>query len=139
MALRDLMRDDPATVPRSASVREVANHLYQEDVGSVVVTEDGEPVGIVTERDIVVRSVFPGEDPDEVMAGDIMTQEPLCLEADSDVMEASEAVSGAGVPQLPVVEDDGQLAGTLAADDVSTLLDEEFGDLAAVLGQDAPP
>lgn len=110
MKVQDIMTRDPACVAPDATLGEVATLMKQEDCGSIPVVRDGKLIGIVTDRDIVVRGIAAGKDPKSAKASDVMSADPVCIGPDEDVREAQEIMSDRQIRRLPVV-DDGKLTG----------------------------
>ena len=75
MELRDVMTPNPTICRADATAREAAALMRDQDIGDVLVQDDGGPLGIVTDRDIVTRAVAVGRDPDDVRLGEICTSE----------------------------------------------------------------
>jgi CBS domain-containing protein len=113
----DAMTGDPVTISRSNSVAEAARLMETADVGSVPVVDGGTPVGIVTDRDIAIRVVAHGMDPNGTEVGEIATAQPYYVHPDQDLDEALELMAYRKVRRLPVA-DDGLLVGMLAQADV---------------------
>jgi len=122
--VRDAMTPDPRTVDAGATVTEAAKEMGDGDVGSILVTEAGTLSGIVTDRDIVVRAVAEGRDPDETRVGDVCTADPQTLSPDDDLGDAVGHVKASNVRRLPVVED-GKPVGILSLGDLAERLDPE--------------
>lgn len=110
MKVKDIMTREPVCVPPEATLGEVATLMKQEDCGSIPVVRDGKLVGIVTDRDIVVRAVAAGHDPRSTKVSEIMSADPIRVAPDDDVREAQRVMADRQVRRLPVVED-GQLRG----------------------------
>ena len=115
--VHDAMTADPVTIAPSDSVVEAARVMESADVGSVPVVDGMTPVGIVTDRDIAIRVVAKGRDPEQTKVGDIASDQPYYVHPDQDLDEALELMAYRKVRRLPVV-DDGQLVGMLAQADV---------------------
>jgi len=115
--VQDAMTADPVTISRSNSVVDAAKLMESADVGSVPVVDGGTPVGILTDRDIAIRVVAQGRDPNSTKVGDIATDQPYYVEPGQDLDEALELMAYRKVRRLPVVED-GLLVGMLAQADV---------------------
>ncbi len=126
------------TATPGTTVAEVAELARTENVGSVVVVDGDEPVGIVTDRDIALRVVADGADPGSTTASDVMTADPTTVEVGTGIMEVSREMVGAGVRRMPVV-DDGGLVGIVTLDDLNRLLVGELGNLAGVIAGESPP
>jgi CBS domain-containing protein len=112
MKVRELMTGDPATVASGSTLGEVATLMKQEDCGSIPVVEDGRLIGIVTDRDIVIRAVAAGKDPKTVRVREVMSADPVTVGPDQDVKQAEKLMADRQIRRLPVVEK-GALVGIL--------------------------
>ena len=121
---------------RDSTIVEIAQLMRLHHVGDVVIVEDrGEvrvPVGIITDRDLVVGLIADGVDIDAVTAGDVMSYELITARTDDPLWETLKRMRGQGVRRIPVVDDQGGLEGILALDDVLELLADELSMLAKV-------
>lgn len=138
MPIHELARERVATAPPDKPAAELAALMRDHEVGSVVITEGGEPVGIVTDRDLVVDVFAEGVIPDSLSAGDVMTGDLVTVEADAGTFEVCEAMCENKVRRMPVVED-GSLVGIVTLDDMIRLLADEFGRLANIVHAESPP
>src|SRR5438270_128596 len=107
MKISEIMTTKPATVGPDATLGEVATLMRQEDCGSIPVVEDGRLVGIVTDRDIVVRAIAAGKDPKSTPVSEVMSADPVTVESKGDVADAERQIR-----RLPVVEG-GKLVGII--------------------------
>ena len=114
----EIMTKSVKTASRDTPVRDVALMMRDGDMGSVPVIEGGRLVGIVTDRDIVVRAVADGKDA-STPVGDAMTTEIYSVRPDDFVFEAVRIMGDKQVRRIPVVTEDGQLAGIIAMADVA--------------------
>jgi CBS domain-containing protein len=112
MKVRELMTKQPATVKPDATLGEVATLMKQEDCGSIPVVEGGRLVGIVTDRDIVVRGIAAGKDPKSQRVSEVMSADPVAIGPNDDVSDAETVMGARQIRRLPVVED-GKLVGIL--------------------------
>jgi CBS domain-containing protein len=121
---------------RDDSVQDAAMKMRQHHVGDLVVIDqpddDKLPVGIVTDRDIVVSVIALGLDPASLLVGDIMSDDLDTCHADDDVYETIERMHRRGVRRLPVVDGSGRLSGIVSADDLLGFLAEEMSELARI-------
>jgi CBS domain-containing protein len=111
--------------------------MRNQHVGSVVVTGNGsksKPVGIVTDRDLVVEVLAMGLDARTMTAGDVMTTSPVVSRQGDDVLWALKIMRDRGVRRLPVVDEHGDLAGILAFDDLMQHVGTTLGDIAQMIG-----
>jgi CBS domain-containing protein len=122
--VRDIMTSEVETASPDTTLEEVATMMKTEDVGAVPVVEDEELVGIITDRDIVVRCVAEGKDPSETTVEDVLSEDLETASPDMDVNEAVRLMSQRQVRRLPVVEGN-RLVGVLALGDIAVKQDEE--------------
>jgi CBS domain-containing protein len=121
---RDIMTASVTTSVPRASLREVAALMRDGDMGSVPVVDSGKLVGIVTDRDIVVRALADGKGPDSPV-GDAMTTEIFSVKPDDFAFEAIRMMGDRQVRRIPVVNDDGSLAGIIAMADIALEMEDE--------------
>jgi CBS domain-containing protein len=116
------------------SVWKVVCAMRDDNVGSVVVVDAArKPIGIVTDRDLVVRVLAPGLDPKRIVVESVMTQCPRTLPRSAASMEALRLMRELGVRRLPVVGVRGELVGIVSVDDLLQQVAEELGSLSLVL------
>jgi len=117
--VKDAMSPNVRTATMSQSLVEAAELMKQEDVGSVPVVDGARLVGIVTDRDIVVRAVAEHRDPQATTVGEIASTDPITVRPEMELDEALGLMAIYQVRRLPVVESDGHLVGMLAQADVA--------------------
>lgn len=121
--IRDVMTENPATVDASATIEDAAKLMDEKDIGNVLVVENGEVQGIVTDRDIVVRVIAKGNGPDasvrEACSTDVQTLSP-----DDSIDEAVKRMEQASIRRLPVVED-GKPVGIVSLGDLAKVKDRD--------------
>ncbi len=108
------------------SVTSAARRLRDHHVGCLVVTREGRPVGILTDRDIAVRVVAEGRDPTTTPIDDVLTFDPLTLRESDTIDAAARCMQEHGVRRLPIVDDDGTVAGIVTADDLLVQLGRQL-------------
>jgi CBS domain-containing protein len=116
--IKDVMTQNPTSCDPSRTVVEAAKVMASEDVGSVPVVKEGRLVGIVTDRDLVVRVVAEGRDPGSTTVGEIASSDLETVAPDDDLDSALRKMASSKVRRLPVVEGD-QLVGIVAQADVA--------------------
>ncbi|NGM70573.1 CBS domain-containing protein [Natronolimnobius sp. AArcel1] len=139
MPVDNLARSDVVTATTETGVQELASTMDDESVGSIVICDDDEPVGIVTDRDLTLQVIGDGEHPDDVTAENVMSTDLCTVAHDDGFYQATELMSEHGVRRLPVVDDDGQLSGIITVDDLNELLADEHQQLADVVQAQRPP
>ena len=116
--VREAMTASPASVKSDATAVEAARLLASEDVGSLPVVEDERLVGMITDRDLVVRVLAKDLDPNDVQVREVCSGDPIVASADEGLDAALARMAGEQVRRLPVVDDD-RLVGILAQADVA--------------------
>lgn len=139
MPVEHLARSDVITASTDESVRELATMMDEKGVGSVVITDGDEPIGIVTDRDLAMGVIGAAEDPDGKTAEDVMSTDLCTIDADGGFYEATELMSEHGIRRLPVVGSNGELSGIITVDDLNELLADEHQHLASVIQAQRPP
>ncbi len=122
------------------SAAEAAKLMRQYHVGDLVIVEEGKdrrvPVGIVTDRDLVVEVMAKELDPAKFTVGDLMTRELLTAREQDGIYETIQRMRVHGVRRVPVVDAGGGLVGIVSIDDLFSLLAEEMGDLVRVTARE---
>lgn len=120
----EIMTKSVRTATREMSLREVAAMMRGGDMGAVPVVDGGKLIGIVTDRDIVVRAVAESKTADTPI-GEVMTTELFTVAPDDFVFEAIRLMGDKQVRRIPVVSEDGSLAGIIAMADVALEMEDE--------------
>jgi CBS domain-containing protein len=118
MQIKDVMTSNPTTCEPQASVVDAAKVMAQEDVGSIPTVEGDRLVGVVTDRDIVIRVVAEGRDPQSVTVGDVASRDLVTVSPDEELDRALQLMAENQVRRLPVVDGD-KLVGIVAQRDVA--------------------
>jgi CBS domain-containing protein len=123
MKSKDVMTKDPACCVASNTVLQCAEMMKTHDVGSMPIVEsEGSRrlVGILTDRDIVVKVVAEGLAPDATPIGDVMSREPVVVRPDEELDQTMERMKDRQVRRVPVVDEQNRLVGIIAQADVAT-------------------
>ncbi len=127
---------DTAIARRGDSILEAARIMRQWHVGCLIVVEQDDrgvrPVGIVTDRDLVIEVLAANLEPDAVTVGDLIGTELLTARERDGLWETLRRMQSRGVRRIPVVDADGYLAGILTQDDVLEILVGELSDLVKI-------
>lgn len=123
MKVRDIMTPRVVAISADATVAQTAAKMREEKVGSVLVTEDGRLLGIITDRQITHTVVADGGDPNVVTAREVMFDEFVPLEPDMDLMVAVRMQRELAIRRLPVVEN-GVPVGILSVSDIAAFAKE---------------
>lgn len=123
-SIRDVMTEGLITCPPSATVHEVAQQMREGNTGTILVAEGGSLKGLITDRDIVIRTVAGGDDPDQVKAVDICSSDLQTLSPDDDAEDAVDLMREHNIRRIPVV-DDGRPVGIVTIGDLAVARDEK--------------
>ena len=118
--LSDIMTRDVQVVPPSCTVQEAAQHMRQLDVGAIPVCDGQKLVGMVTDRDIAVRSSAEGRDPKLTKITDVMSSDLTWCFEDASVDEVARTMQEKQVRRIPVVDREKKLVGIVALGDLAT-------------------
>lgn len=117
MQLRDVMTKDPVSISKDATIQEAATLMADEDIGSLPVIDGTRLVGIVTDRDIVIRSLARGEGADGKVSG-AMTDKIVTCPPETEVRSAAAAMADRQIRRLYIVEN-GDLSGVVSLGDLA--------------------
>jgi CBS domain-containing protein len=117
--VRDAMTSNPRSIESSTTVAEAARLMKADDVGSLPIVDGDQLVGMVTDRDTVIRVVAEGKDPQSTTVGEIASRDLVTVDPEQDLDEAMRLMAQHQVRRLPVAEEDGRLVGILAQADVA--------------------
>ena len=136
MQASELCNRQVVTAARDMSIPDAARLMRDRHVGSLIVTDmrDGRamPVGILTDRDIVIEIISKEISVSEVTVGDIMTFALLKVTEDENIFDVAQRMRARGVRRVPVISRLGELIGIIAAEDILELLSEELSLLAKI-------
>ena len=123
---------------KGESIRTAVDLMRQHHVGDVVVLDAtaNKPVGILTDRDIVIEVLAEGVDLDAVSIGDVMSFEPVSVSEETRLLDAIKLMRVKGVRRLLVVDQQGGLAGIISVDDILELVGEQLSDLVALVSRE---
>ena len=128
------------TTPGQPLVKAV-QMMLESHVGALIIVESAEarcrPIGILTDRDIVRGQLRLSADLFCLTVGDVMTPDPLTLQANLGATEAIEALHGRGVRRAPVVDESGNLLGIITLDDLLPVVASELEELSTLIGGQA--
>lgn len=138
MKVRDIMTSSVDWVSPNTTVVEIAQLMKKDDVGSIPICQDDSLIGIITDRDIVLKVVAAGGNTDNASCKDIMSTDIISVTADQDVHEAANMMSKYQIRRLPVVEN-GKLVGIVAIGDlaIEKIHINEAGDALSDISQGA--
>jgi CBS domain-containing protein len=107
--VREVMTTIPETVGSTTSLRDAATAMQRADVGDLIVVEEGQVLGMLTDRDITIRAVAQGRDVSTTLVGDVFTPGAVTISPDATVQEAIELMRQHDVRRLPVAEGGGPI------------------------------
>lgn len=138
MRVGDYCTREVVVVEGGESARSAARLMREHHVGDVVLVErrqgQARPVGILTDRDLVVEVIAAELDPDQLTVADLVTEQAAVVHEDDSLFDALEVMRARGVRRLPVI-DGGELVGIITADDIIALMAEMLSDLRVVISR----
>ena len=123
--IKDVMTSNPCTIDADKSVAYAAKMMRDEDVGLAPIVEGDKLIGMLTDRDIAIRVVAEGKDPNQVNVRDVASKQVVTIDPQQDLDEALRIMAKHQVRRLPVVEEDGKLVGVVAQADIARQSDDE--------------
>lgn len=124
LLVKDVMTSPAVTIDENSPANRVAELMDKDDLGSIIVSnKQGKPLGIITERDLVIRVLIKNVKPDTVKAKDIMTAPLMTIEPDATITEAARRMSRLNIRRLGVIYKD-QIAGLLSSKDILGVMPE---------------
>ncbi len=134
--IRELMTSNPCSIDADKPVAYAAKMMRDEDVGLAPIVEGQKLIGTLTDRDIAIRVVAEGKDPESTTVREVATTRLVTVDPEQDLDEALRLMAQNQVRRLPVVEEDGRLAGVVAQADVAKhASDEKTGDVVQQISQ----
>jgi CBS domain-containing protein len=130
MALKELAQKEVVTAEQHDDLTTVVRKMRDEEVGSVVIVSEDEPVSIVSDRKIAMAAA-DGDIQDRTVE-EVMTEDLVTAHIDTNVDELIEKMSDEGIRRVPIVDDEGSLAGLVSMDDLLVELSEEFDTLTQI-------
>jgi CBS domain-containing protein len=137
MAIGEICNREVVIVQRDTTIQEAAKLMRSHHVGALVVVKEvagkRHPVGLVTDRDLVIEVLAPELDASVITVGDIMLPKPVTVPETTGVFEAIQFMRDKAVRRLPVVDGQGALIGIVALDDLLSLLADELSELSTLV------
>ena len=125
MKVRDVMTKKAETVSMSSSLVAAAKLMRRQGIGFLPVVEDGVVVGVLTDRDIVLRGIAEGRNPYMTLVSDVMTPTLMWCYADDVLTEAAQVMEDSHIRRLLVLDDDKKLVGILSLDDLAARMSSD--------------
>jgi len=137
MAIGEICNREVVIVQRDTTIQEAAKLMRSHHAGALVVVKEvagkRHPVGLVTDRDLVIEVLAPELDASVITVGDIMLPKPVTVPETTGVFEAIQFMRDKAVRRLPVVDGLGALIGIVALDDLLSLLADELSELSTLV------
>jgi CBS domain-containing protein len=140
MSVGEICNREVVVCDPEESIQEAVKLMRDNHVGDVIVVEQGGngpvPVGILTDRDIVVELLAEQIDLDSVACGDVMSREMVTAVEEDEILPTIEHMRDKGIRRIPVVNRQGELQGILSFDDLVELISEQLTDLVRLVGRE---
>jgi CBS domain-containing protein len=140
MSAGEYCNREVVVIDRTESVRQAIDLMRTHHVGDVIVVEKANgstrPLGILTDRDIVLEILAEDVDLEAVNVGDVMSYELQTVDEDTKLLDAIKVMRTKGIRRLPVVDSQANLVGILAVDDILGLIAEQLSDLVGLISRE---
>jgi CBS domain-containing protein len=135
MQLQDVITRNPETISPDDSIRHATKIMRDCQIGFLPVTDDERVLGVVTDRDIVIRAIASGFDPQTTCVRHVMTKDPVQLQATDPIEKALEIMARWAIARVIVTDSDGRIVGVLTSGDAATACkgDDRAGQLTAAI------
>jgi CBS domain-containing protein len=125
---QDIMTPDPVAATKTDKVNDIAQKMRSADVGLIPVVDNlysNKLVGVVTDRDLAMRVIAEGKNPDETTVEEIMTPDPICCKADDTVAAVTNLMADNQIRRVLIVDDFGRMVGIVAQADLARQVDAQ--------------
>jgi CBS domain-containing protein len=140
MSIGELCNRDVVITQKDSSVQAAAQLMRTHHVGDLVVVEERDdrrvPIGILTDRDIVIEVIAEKVDIEAVAIEDVMSFDLITVQEDDDIFDTIELMRTKGIRRVPIVDSQGGLVGILAVDDLIDVVAEMLWDVAGLIVQE---
>jgi CBS domain-containing protein len=119
LEVRDVMTPQVVTEDEEAPVTKISMDMEVSGIGSVIITKEGKPAGIITDRDIATKVILKNKRPSEIKAKEIMSSPLTTIGPDASIEKACELLAQNGIRRVPVIEDD-KLVGIISVRNILT-------------------
>jgi CBS domain-containing protein len=138
MRVRELMTSNPACCTPGTPLEEVARMMMRCDCGEIPVVDNREsmrPIGVITDRDIVIRAVAEGRNPLEMRASDCMTQPCITVSEKASIMDCIHLLEEHQIRRIPVIDESGRCSGIVSQADVARRIDHHAAEILKQVSQ----
>ncbi len=122
MKCKDIMTQNPTCCAPSETIEEAARHMKEEDIGSVLVCDSPQShhlIGILTDRDIVIKVIAEGQDPKNIPVQRIMTPDPLTCHEEENLQHAMDLMEEHQIRRIPILNEHNQFVGIVSQGDLA--------------------
>lgn len=138
MKLRDLMTRNPESVSPNDHLADIAEKMLKLNVGALPVVENGHVLGVITDRDIVVRAISKHKSPEKEKVSKHMSSVVQCCTEDDDVQKAIDMMQKFQIRRVPIVNQNQKLVGMVTLGDLSSKVPEMCGEILKQVSQSRP-
>lgn len=128
MKVSEIMTENPAVCLTTTSLQETARMMHDYDCGCIPVVQDNDskkPIGMITDRDITIRTVAHGKNPLEMTAGEIMSEQVITVTPDTSVEECGNLMKENQIRRVAVIDENGACCGIIAQADIAINASED--------------
>ena len=129
MSLQKFCQWPVMAVTPEISIADACQMMWEKNIGSVVVVDEGKLCGVMTDRDVAMQVIREQKDPQQTMVREIMTANPACIRVEKTLPELTTLMRHRHVRRVPIVDEQHRPVGIVSLDDVLTLLGDEMADI----------
>lgn len=122
MDIYNICTKDVVVVDRHVGISEATSLMRARHVGDLVIVEGEAPIGILTDRDIIIKALAKNVNIEQIVVGDIMSYELVTVNKNDSIMKVIDVMSHEGVRRAPIIDNSGKLVGVISLDDIIELL-----------------
>jgi len=135
MSLHKFCQRLVVTVTQERSIMEACRLLEENNVGCMVVEDNGRICGILTDRDIALKVTGKGKDPEQTKVHEIMTADPVCISVDKSLHDLTSLMHSHHVRRVPIVDGFDEVIGIVTLDDLIALIGDEMSDIGGTVSE----
>jgi len=138
MSLQEFCQRPVVAISPRSSVADACRQMAQNNIGCMVVQEDGKLTGILTDRDIALKVAGETKDSRETKVGEVMTPNPMCISVDKNLHELTRFMHSNHVRRVPIVDSGNKVLGIVTLDDLVAMLSSEMFEIGKTVSETVP-
>jgi CBS domain-containing protein len=138
MSLQEFCQRPVVTISPRSTIADACHQMAQNNIGCMVVQEDGKLTGILTDRDIALKVAGETKDSRQTKVGEVMTPNPMCISVDKNLHELTKFMHTNHVRRVPIVDGGNKVLGIVTLDDLIAMLSSEMFEVGKTVAETVP-